>query len=105
MINNVRRVILGTNEFDNVEVSPNLVLDFSNQKKTTHTYTPAEGQTQGVLSHEDIFNSENISGVGGVPGQILTTTILPMCLKITTGLNPRRVRRAGIISRMRRSLP
>lgn len=68
VINNVRRVILGTNEFDNVEVSPNLILDFSNQKKTTHTYTPAEGQTQGVLSHEDIFNSENISGVGGVPG-------------------------------------
>ncbi len=68
VINNVRRVILGTNEFDNVEVSPNLVLDFSNQTKTTHTYTPAEGQTQGVLSHEDIFNSENISGIGGVPG-------------------------------------
>ncbi len=68
LINNVRRVILGTNEFDNVEVSPNLVLDFSNQKKTTHTYTPAEGQTQGVLSHEDIFNSENVSGIGGVPG-------------------------------------
>lgn len=68
MINNVRRVILGTNEFDNVEVSPNLVLDFATEKKTTHTYTPAEGQTQGVLSHEDIFNSENISGIGGVPG-------------------------------------
>lgn len=68
MINNVRRVILGTNEFDNVEVSPNLVLDFATERKTTHTYTPAEGQTQGVLSHEDIFNSENISGIGGVPG-------------------------------------
>lgn len=68
VINNVRRVILGTNEFDNVEVSPNLVLDFSNQKKTTHTYTPAEGQQQGVLSHEDLFNAENVSGIGGVPG-------------------------------------
>lgn len=68
LINNVRRVILGTNEFDNVEVSPNLVLDFATEKRTTHTYTPAEGQTQGVLSHEDIFNSENVSGVGGVPG-------------------------------------
>ena len=34
MINNVRRVLLGTNEFDNVEVSPNLVLDFSNQTST-----------------------------------------------------------------------
>lgn len=68
MINSVRRVLLGTNEFDNVEVSPNLVLDFSNQKKTEHTYTPAEGQTQGVLSHEDLYNEENVSGVGGVPG-------------------------------------
>ncbi|MDE7246514.1 MAG: flagellar M-ring protein FliF [Lachnospiraceae bacterium] len=68
MINNVRRVILGTNEFDNVEVSPNLVLDFSTQDRTEHTYTPADGQTQGVLSHEDVYSSENTSGVGGVPG-------------------------------------
>ena len=68
MINNVRRVILGTNEFDNVEVSPNLVLDFSNQTSTEHTYTPADGQTQGVLSHEDVFSAENVSGGGGVPG-------------------------------------
>lgn len=68
MINNVRRVILGTNEFDNVEVSPNLVLDFATEKKTTHTYTPADGQTQGVLSHEDVFSAENTSGTGGVPG-------------------------------------
>ena len=43
MINNVRRVILGTNEFDNVEVAPNLVLDFSTQNRTEHTYTPADG--------------------------------------------------------------
>ena len=68
MINSVRRVMLGTNEFDNVEVSPNLVLDFSNQTKTEHTYTPAEGQTQGVLSHEDLYDEENVSDVGGVPG-------------------------------------
>ncbi|MDE7428015.1 MAG: flagellar M-ring protein FliF, partial [Lachnospiraceae bacterium] len=68
MINSVRRVILGTNEFDNVEVSPNLVLDFSTQKRTDHNYTPADGQTQGVLSHEDVFSAENISGGGGVPG-------------------------------------
>ncbi|MBP3475575.1 MAG: flagellar M-ring protein FliF [Lachnospiraceae bacterium] len=68
LINEVRKVILGTNEFDNVEVASNLVLDFSTTDKTEHTYTPADGQTQGVLSHEDIFNSENTSGVGGVPG-------------------------------------
>lgn len=68
VINNVRRVILGTNEFDNVEVAPNLVLDFSTQNQTVHTYTPADGQTQGVLSHEDVFSAESTSGTGGVPG-------------------------------------
>ena len=68
MINSVRRVILGTNEFDNVEVSPNLVLDFSTQQRTEHTYTPTDGQTQGVLSHEDVYSQENVSGGGGVPG-------------------------------------
>lgn len=35
---------------------------------TTHNYTPAEGQTQGVLSHEDIFYPEDIGGMAGVPG-------------------------------------
>ena len=66
--NEVRRVLLGTNEFDNVEVASNLVLDFSTTDRTTHTYTPADGQTQGVLSHEDVYSSENTSGTGGVPG-------------------------------------
>ncbi len=68
MINNVRRVILGTNEFDNVEVSPNLVLDFAVEKKTSHTYSAPDGRTEGVLSHEDVYASENNSGVSGIPG-------------------------------------
>lgn len=68
LINEVRKVILGTNEFDNVEVASNLVLDFSTTDRTVHTYTPADGQTQGVLSSENVYSSENTSGVGGVPG-------------------------------------
>ena len=68
VIGEVRRVLLGTKEFDNVEVATNLVLDFSSSERTTHSYTPADGQTQGVLAHEDTYNSENESGVGGVPG-------------------------------------
>lgn len=68
MINEVRKVLLGTKEFDNVEVATNLVVDFSTTDTTRHNYTPADGQNQGVLSHEDIFNSENTSNVGGIPG-------------------------------------
>lgn len=68
MIGEVRKVLLGTKEFDNVEVATNLVLDFATTERVTHTYTPADGQTQGVLAHEDVFNAENTSGVGGIPG-------------------------------------
>lgn len=68
VISAVKQVLLGTNEFDNIEVASNLVLDFSTSSKTEHTYTPADGQDQGVLSHADIYSSENESGSGGVPG-------------------------------------
>lgn len=64
----VKRVLLGTNEFDLIEVRPNLTLDFSTTERVKHDYTPAEGQTQGVLSHEELYNAESTGGSTGVPG-------------------------------------
>lgn len=66
--NDVQNVILGTNEFDYVVVAPSLSLDFSTIEKTSTTYTPADGQTQGLLSHETNYESENEGGGGYVPG-------------------------------------
>ena len=66
--NEVKRVLLGTREYDNVEVASNLVLDFSTTDSTEHTYSAPEGQTQGLLSHEATFNSESTNSNGGVPG-------------------------------------
>ena len=64
----VKRVLLGTNEFDLIEVRPNLTLDFSTVEKVKHDYTAPEGQTQGLLSHEEIYNAESTGGSTGVPG-------------------------------------
>ena len=64
----VSRVLMGTNVYDKVEVAPNLVLDFSSKESVRHNYTPAEGQNQGVLSHEDVYEAENVNGVTGIPG-------------------------------------
>ncbi len=64
----VKKVLLGTKLYDNIEVASNLVFDFSNEETVQHDYTPAEDQTQGVLSHEDIYNAENVNGVSGIPG-------------------------------------
>ena len=66
--NEVRSVLLGTNEFDEVEVACNLVLDFSTMEKTQHDYAPEEGQKQGVLSHAETYNSDSSNNGGGVPG-------------------------------------
>ena len=66
--NEVKKVLLGTKLYDDIEVASNLVLDFSNKETVKHNYTPAEDQTQGVLSHEDTYNAENVSGVSGIPG-------------------------------------
>lgn len=64
----VKRVLLGTNEFDLIEVRPNLTLDFSTVETVEHDYTAPDGQTQGLLSHEEIYNAESTGGTTGVPG-------------------------------------
>lgn len=66
--NEVRAVLLATNEFDEVEVACNLMMDFSSQTQTIHDYSPEEGQSQGVLAHEETYSSDSNSASGAVPG-------------------------------------
>ena len=64
----VRQVVLGTGEFDKVEVAVNLDVDFSTYSETDHNYYVNDGQTQGYLSSERTYNSEATNGNGDVPG-------------------------------------
>ena len=64
----IKNVMLGTSVYDNIEVAPNLVLNFDVINETEHVYTPADGQDQGLLSHEDTYESETIGGTAGTPG-------------------------------------
>lgn len=64
----VKSVLLGTNLYDDITVAGNLVLDFSTKDNTQHNYTPAEGQTQGVLSSEDLYQQDTTGTSGGEPG-------------------------------------
>lgn len=66
--NEIKDALVLSKIYDNVQVVPNLDLDWSIMKKTQHDYTPADGQNQGVLSHEESYESENQGGDGGVPG-------------------------------------
>ena len=51
-----------------MEVACNLDMVFSTSNTVLHEYFPADGQSQGVLSHRDTYNAENSSGVSGIPG-------------------------------------
>ena len=66
--NQVKNVILGTSVYDAVEVAPNLQLNFDKINETEHTHSPAEGQEQGLLSHEKGYTQDVVGGTSGVPG-------------------------------------
>lgn len=66
--NEIKQVLLGTNEFDKVEVASNLDLSFSSSEVTDHEYYVADGNTQGYKSSDRTYTSESTNGSGGVPG-------------------------------------
>ncbi len=67
--NEVRQVLFGTNEFNQIEVGANVAMDFSQKEITEHNYsTPDDAHDQGLLAHEEVFQSTANDGVGGVPG-------------------------------------
>lgn len=67
--NEVRQVLFGTNEFNQIEVAANISMDFSQKEVVSHEYsTPDSAHDQGLLSHEEVFQSTARDGIGGVPG-------------------------------------
>ncbi len=66
--NEVKSVLLGTDLYDNIEVASNLDLDFSTTETAQHDYTAPDNATQGLLSHEDTYQSDSTGGTGGTPG-------------------------------------
>ncbi len=66
--NQVKKVLLGTNQYDNIEVTSHLAMDYSNYEEMVKEYYANSDREEGMLSHRDTFESENTSDVGGTPG-------------------------------------
>ena len=64
----IKDALVGAKIYDNVQVVPNLDLNWDKIEKTEHTYTPADGQDQGLLSHEDTYSQSSTNGSAQVPG-------------------------------------
>ena len=61
-------MLLGTNEFDKIEVASNLDLSFSSSEVTDHQYYVEDGMTQGYKSSDRTYTSESTNTGGGIPG-------------------------------------
>lgn len=66
--NQVKKVLLGTNQFSNVEVTSHLDMDFAEYQQTVKEYYANEGREEGMKASEDLYENENSSDGGGVPG-------------------------------------
>ncbi len=66
--NEINDALVGAKIYDNVQVVPNLDLNWDIIKSTEHTYTPADGQDQGVLSQEDTYSQTTENTNGDIPG-------------------------------------
>lgn len=64
----VKKVLIGSRQFDMVEVACRLDIDFAEYQNTVHEYYANADREEGMLSHREQQTDENTSGSGGVPG-------------------------------------
>lgn len=68
VINSVKKVLFGTNQYNSIEVACNLDIDFSTKEQTNHNFSAPDGRTEGMLTQEDLYNAESDGSNGGIPG-------------------------------------
>ena len=70
----VKKVLIGSKQFDMVEVACRLDIDFAEYQNTVHEYYANAGREEGMLSHREQTKDENSSGSGGIPTMRLHTS-------------------------------
>lgn len=66
--NQVKRVLLGTNQYNNIVVTSHLTMDYANYEDTVKEYYANEGRDEGMLANERLFESENEGDGSAVVG-------------------------------------
>ena len=66
--NQVKKVLFGTNQYNAIEVTSHLTMDYANYEETVKEYYANDGREEGMISHQDTFDSESDSGGSAVPG-------------------------------------
>ena len=66
--NEVKKVLLGTQQFDIVTVSSHLDINFSSYERATQEYYGNGTDNTGMVQRRDEFSSASSGGTGGIPG-------------------------------------
>lgn len=64
----VKRALLGLNQFSGIEVAAHISIDMSNYEEVEHEYSNTDTEGDGVLASRDTYQSTNEGTTGGVPG-------------------------------------
>ncbi len=64
----VKRALLGLNQFSGIEVAAHISIDMSNYEQVEHEYSNTDTEGDGVLASRDTYQSTNQGTTGGVPG-------------------------------------
>lgn len=64
----LKRVLIGTNQFYTIEVSSHLKIDFAEYERTVKEFYANEGRAEGMYADQTTYDSENTSSVAGIPG-------------------------------------
>jgi flagellar M-ring protein FliF len=66
--NEVKRVLLGTQQYNNIEVASHLSIDYAGYQETIKEYYANDDRTEGMIASQTTYEAENTSGTGGDPG-------------------------------------
>lgn len=66
--NQVKKVLLGTKQYNTVEVTSHLQMDYANYEETVKEYYANSDREEGMLATEDFFENTTENGGSAVPG-------------------------------------
>lgn len=64
----VKDVLVGSGMYDHAEVATNLNLDFDQYHEAERQYSAPEGQTNGMIGEQSVYESNSIGGLAAAPG-------------------------------------
>lgn len=64
----VKDVLVGSGLYDHAEVATNLDMDFDQYRETERQYSAPEGQTNGMIGEQSVYESNSVGGAAATPG-------------------------------------